>query len=110
VAERLEPHNALSKEFLNRLGTCRLIGALDVLYHHPIHAPLDRPTKVRYFAALLYRGYLILAKVRRNKTLEARHFLPLEVVELIDITEGESGNLMKITDVRLPGLQPPPHH
>lgn len=92
VAERLEPHNALSKEFLNRLGTCRLIGAFDVLYHHPIHAPLDRPTKVRYFAALLYRGYLILAKVRRNKTLEARHFLPLEVVELIDMTEGESGN------------------
>ncbi|CAK9787004.1 hypothetical protein CC85DRAFT_182052 [Cutaneotrichosporon oleaginosum] len=97
VAECLEPHNALSKEFLNRLGTCRLIGALDVLYHHPIHAPLDRPTKVRYFAALLYRGYLILAKVRRNKTLEARHFLPLEVVELIDITEGSLPFSLRLT-------------
>lgn len=89
IADRIDSHQALTKEFVHRLGTCRLIGALDVLYHHPIHAPLDRPTKVRYFAALLYRGYLILAKVRRNKTLEPRHFLPLEVVELIDITEGE---------------------
>ncbi|BEJ14537.1 hypothetical protein CspHIS471_0403040 [Cutaneotrichosporon sp. HIS471] len=97
VAERLEPHNALSKEFLYRLGACRLIGALDVLYHHPIHAPLDRPTKVRYFVALLYRGYLILAKVRRNKTLEARHFLPLEVVDLIDITEGSLAFSLRLT-------------
>lgn len=105
IAERIDPHNALSKDFINRLGTCRLIGALDVLYHHPIHAPLDRPTKVRYFAALLYRGYLILAKVRRNKTLEARHFLPLEVFELIDITEGElfllSSKTKSANDVRI---------
>ncbi|GMK58737.1 hypothetical protein CspeluHIS016_0601790 [Cutaneotrichosporon spelunceum] len=97
VAERLEPHNALSQEFLCRLGACRLIGALDVLYHHPVHAPLDRPTKVRYLVALLYRGYLILAKVRRNKTLEARHFFPLEVANLIDITEGSLPFSLRLT-------------
>lgn len=74
---------------MTSLGYCVLAGALDVLHHHPIVAPLAPPVKVKYMAAFLYRGYLILAKVKKGKTYEAKHFLPLEVFELIDITEGE---------------------
>jgi hypothetical protein len=88
VLERLEPHPALPSSFLQSLGTCRLIGSLDVLHHHPTLAPLVPPVKVRYMAAFLYRGYLILAKVKKGRVYEAKHFLPLEVFELIDITEG----------------------
>lgn len=87
VIERLESHNGLTPQLLKQLGTCRLIGALDVLYHHSQHAPLDRTVKVKYLAAFLYRGYLILARVKRNK-FEVRHYLPLEVLEIIDIKEG----------------------
>jgi len=89
IAERLEPHTALSPSFLKSLGTCRLVGSLDVLHHHPVVAPLVPPVKVKYLAAFLYRGYLILAKVKKGRVYEAKHFLPLEVFELIDITEGE---------------------
>lgn len=89
IVERLEPHTALSPPFLKSLGTCRLIGSLDVLHHHPVVAPLVPPVKVKYLAAFLYKGYLILAKVKKGKVYEAKHFLPLEVFELIDITEGE---------------------
>jgi hypothetical protein len=88
IVERLELHAALPHAFLKSLGTCRLIGSLDVLHHHPVVAPLVPPVKVKYLAAFLYRGYLILAKVKKGKAYEAKHFLPLEVFELIDITEG----------------------
>lgn len=90
IVERLEPHVALSPAFIKSLGTCRLIGSLDVLHHHHIIAPLVPPVKVKYLAAFLYRGYLILAKVKKGKVYEAKHFLPLEVFELIDLVEGKS--------------------
>jgi len=89
IADRLEPHPAIHDEFMEHLGVCRLGGALEVLYHHPVHAPLEAPVKVKYLAAFLYRGYLILAKIRRGNRFEAKHYLPLEAFELIDITEGE---------------------
>lgn len=89
LVERIEPHPALTPGFLKALGTCRLIGSLDVLHHHPTVAPLIPPVKVKYLGAFLYKGYLILAKVKKGKVYEAKHFLPLEVFELIDITEGE---------------------
>ena len=88
IVERLEFHPDLTPAFIKSLGTCRLIGSLDVLHHHPTIAPLVAPVKVKYMAAFLYRGYLILAKVKKGKSYEAKHFLPLEVFEMIDITEG----------------------
>ncbi|WOO85674.1 Pleckstrin y domain-containing family G member 2 [Vanrija pseudolonga] len=85
VAERIETHPVLTRNFLGRLGTCRLIGALDVLYHH------SADSKVRYLAAFLYRGYIILAKVQKARgTFEPKHYLPLEVFELADIKKGEN--------------------
>lgn len=95
ILSRLETHHALTPAFIKSLGSCRLIGSLDVLHHHPTLAPLAPPVKVKYLAAFLYRGYLVLAKVKKGKVYEAKHFLPLEVFELIDIAEGESGALCK---------------
>lgn len=101
VLDRLEPHPTVNYDFVRRLGVCRLIGALDVLYHHPVHAPLVQPpVKVKYLAAFLYRGYLILAKIRRGKTFELKHYLPLEAFELIDITEGELASLHCTADIQ----------
>lgn len=97
ILERLEPHIALTPTFIKSLGTCRLIGSLDVLYHHPTIAPLVPPVKVKYLAAFLYRGYLILAKVKKGKAYEAKHFLPLEVFEMIDITEGFLPHSVRLT-------------
>ncbi|OCF34896.1 hypothetical protein I316_03443 [Kwoniella heveanensis BCC8398] len=97
VLDRLEHHPNLTPTFIRSLGTCRLIGSLDVLHHHPTLAPLVPPVKVKYLAAFLYRGYLILAKVKKNKTYEARHFLPLEVFELINITEGFLPHSIRLT-------------
>jgi hypothetical protein len=89
ILGRLEPHQVLTPGFIRSLGPCRLIGSLDVLHHHPTIAPLVPPVKVKYLAAFLYKGYLILAKVKKGKMYEAKHFLPLEVFELIDIAAGK---------------------
>ncbi|WWC97605.1 hypothetical protein V866_004489 [Kwoniella sp. B9012] len=97
VLDRLEAHPNLTPSFIRSLGTCRLIGSLDVLHHHPSLAPLVPPVKVKYLAAFLYRGYLILAKVKKGKNYEAKHFLPLEVFELIDITEGFLPHSIRLT-------------
>jgi hypothetical protein len=97
IADRLEPHAALSDEFMEHLGICRLGGALDVLYHHPHYAPLEAAVKVKYLAAFLYRGYLVLAKIRRGNRFEPKHYLPLEAFELIDITEGKFGLVIGLT-------------
>ncbi|EIW73040.1 hypothetical protein M231_04313 [Tremella mesenterica] len=88
VISRMDYHPLITPMFLKSLGTCRLVGSLDVLHHHPTLAPLVPPVKVKYLAAFLYRGYLVLAKVKKGKTYEPRHYLPLEVFQLIDITEG----------------------
>lgn len=90
VLARLEAHQVITPTFVHSLGPCRLIGSLDVLHHHPTLAPLLPPVKVKYLAAFLYRGYLVLAKVKKGKVYEAKHFLPLEVFEMIDIAEGKS--------------------
>lgn len=89
ILSRLESHPVLTPAFITSLGPCRLIGSLDVLHHHPTIAPLIPPVKVKYLAAFLYKGYLVLAKVKKGKVYEAKHFLPLEVFELIDIAEGK---------------------
>ena len=53
ILERMEPHHVLTPPFIKSLGTCTLIGSLDVLHHHPIIAPLVAPAKVKYLAAFL---------------------------------------------------------
>ncbi|WVQ82816.1 hypothetical protein IAT38_004948 [Cryptococcus sp. DSM 104549] len=88
VRRRMVPHWALTRDLFSSLGTCRLIGALDVLYQHPTAAPLSTTAKVKYLGAFLFRGYLILTKVKKNRTYEARHWLPLEVFDIIDIAQG----------------------
>lgn len=89
IAERMENNAALTADFVRRLGHCRFVGTLETLYHHPTIAPLDSSARVRYLAAFLYRGYLILSKVRRGKVFDPYHYIPLEVFEIVDLTEGE---------------------
>lgn len=92
IADRMESNPTLTADFVRRLGECRLVGTLETLYHHPTVAPLDSSSRVRYLAAFLYRGYLILCKVRRGKVFDPYHYVPLEVFEIVDLTEGEFGD------------------
>jgi hypothetical protein len=79
----------VNKSLLAGLSPCLLAGALDVLYHHPTLAPLHPPLRVKYYGAFVYNGFILLVKVKKT-SYEIKHFLPLEMFELIDVTEGES--------------------
>ncbi len=89
IRQRLDPHPDLEPTFIDSLGPCRLAGPLEVLYHHIQLAPLISPVKVRYLVGFLYDGYIILAKVMKATSYEIRHYLPLEMFKLIDVTSGE---------------------
>jgi hypothetical protein len=66
-----------------------LSGSLDALYHHPTVAPLQTTVKVRYMGAFLYYGFLVLAKIKKADHYEIKHYLPLQMFEMVDVTEGE---------------------
>jgi hypothetical protein len=78
----------VTKKLVQSLGECILAGTLDVLYHSQTY-PITSPAKVRYLGAFLYGGYLLLVKAKRSNSYEVRHYLPLEVFDMIDVTEGE---------------------
>ncbi|KAJ9123906.1 hypothetical protein QFC22_000696 [Naganishia vaughanmartiniae] len=44
--------------------------------------------KVRYMGAFLYYGFLVLAKVKKAEHYEIKHYLPLQMFEMVDVTEG----------------------
>lgn len=95
--KRLLEHPVLTRPFLDSLGLCNLAGTVEVVYHHSVLAPLVSPVKVRYFGAFLFRGYLILAKIKRANIYEIRHYLPLEVCDLTDIKEGFLPHSIRLT-------------
>jgi hypothetical protein len=74
---------------MTSLGNCVLAGSLDVLYHHESLAPLSTPVKVKYMGIFLYFGWVLIVKVLKNKVYEPRHWFPLALVEMVDITEDE---------------------
>ncbi|KAG8881109.1 hypothetical protein FRB97_000161 [Tulasnella sp. 331] len=84
IAARMDGHSILTQPILACLGDCVLAGALDVVYHHIILSPLRTPMKARYLGAFLYSGFIILAKVRRGKMYEPKHWFPLKNAQIVD--------------------------
>lgn len=90
VLSRVEPHPVLSASLLDTLGPSLLVGSLEVIYHHPVFAPLKTPMRVRYYGVFLFPGYLVMAKIKRAKTYELRQWFPLRGGELVDTPESQS--------------------
>lgn len=88
VIDRIEPHSQVTKSFLKSLGATYLIGALDVMYQQASSVPPMAHAKVKPLAAFLFKGYLILAKVKKNKTYEVKHYLPLSLFDIVDVEAG----------------------
>lgn len=97
LIHRLQDHLLLTRPFLESLGTCSLVGTVEVVYHHSVLAPLMSPVKVRYLGAFLFRGYLIFAKIKRAGQYEVRHYLPLEMFDMVDLTEGFLPHSIRLT-------------
>lgn len=96
IIDRIEPHGQVTKSFLKSLGTTYLIGALDVMHQQASPIPPMAHTKVKPLAAFLFKGYLILAKVKKNKIYEVKHHLPLSLFDIVDVEAGPLGFAIRL--------------
>lgn len=67
----------MTKDFVARLGECLLASSIDVVFR-PLLSLSSSALKVKYVAAFLYQGYIILAKVKKNQTYVPWHWLSLK--------------------------------
>src|SRR5260221_12570126 len=77
IIDRLDATSTLSPDFVSSMGSVRLASSLDMIYHHPLLAPLGGIVKVRYCGAFVYDGYLIFHTVRKSY-----NFLPILCLQL----------------------------
>ncbi|KAJ9477368.1 hypothetical protein PHBOTO_000911 [Pseudozyma hubeiensis] len=87
IMSRIEPNQGVTASFLKSLADCQLSGTLDVLHHHRILNPLVAPLRFKYFGVLIYHGFLIMVKVRKNSTYECRHWFPLWAARLSNVED-----------------------
>lgn len=81
VASRIST-SLLPLEFVQSLGACLLVGALDVVYHRPTSS---NATKAKYLGTFLYAdGYLVLTKVAKTKVYDPMHWFSLIGFEVVD--------------------------
>ncbi|KIJ57074.1 hypothetical protein M422DRAFT_238648 [Sphaerobolus stellatus SS14] len=87
ILERLHEHNVHSSvEFLHSLGTCIVVGSLNVVHHHHILEPVISTVHVRYFGAFLFvGGYVLLVKVCKGPVYRLKQWFALVSFELVDI-------------------------
>lgn len=79
---RLAQNYAISMTFLRSLGSVILAGPLHTLHYHSQLAPLEAPLRFKYFGLVLFKGWLLFAKVRKSGNYEAKHFFPLSSARL----------------------------
>lgn len=89
VASRVEPRFPITRSLLSSLGTVDLSGTLDVLYHHYLWSPLIAPLRFRFLGLFLYDGWLLIVKVRKSGSYEARHWFPLSAARMSHVEENE---------------------
>ncbi|KAH7887609.1 hypothetical protein F5I97DRAFT_859415 [Phlebopus sp. FC_14] len=79
------PHQSLTSAFLSSLGPCRLAGSLDVIHYHGSNFARSGTVKAKYLGAFLFPGgFLVLVKVAKTKSYEAKHWFSLKGFELVD--------------------------
>lgn len=75
----------LTTGFLLSLGSCQIVGSLDVIYYYGSSLGNQGTVKAKYLGAFLFTGgFFVLAKVAKLKAYEPRHWFSLKGFELTD--------------------------
>lgn len=82
---RLDADWCLPKRWFNTLGVCSLIGTLEVRY-------IEADNKAKRIGCALFNHYMIMAKAKKHKLYEPRHWFPLRKFEIENSpnTEGKT--------------------
>lgn len=82
IVSKVEPYQGITHALLKSFGNPLLSGSLDVLYHHDVYSPLTAPLRFQRLGLVLWHGFLLVVRVRKNQQLECKHWLPLARVRL----------------------------
>ncbi|PKI83585.1 hypothetical protein MVES_002706 [Malassezia vespertilionis] len=82
IASRLNFCTIFSPSLLASLGECKMAGSLDVLHHHRTLTPLSIPLPLKYYGCFLFADFVMMVKVRKSHTYEARFWFPLAEASL----------------------------
>ncbi|KAI7874196.1 hypothetical protein K492DRAFT_200158 [Lichtheimia hyalospora FSU 10163] len=77
--------NAASKRFYGLLGSCLLIGTLDVRAWH-------EGSKVKRLGCALFKSYMIIVKAKKYDKYEPRHWFPLRIFDLEHLPDDHSSS------------------
>lgn len=81
VASRMST-SLIPLDFIQSLGACLLVGALDVVYHRPTSS---NTIKAKYLGTFLYAdGYIVMTKVAKTKVYDPTHWFSLSGFEVAD--------------------------
>lgn len=78
---RLDSDWCLPKRWFNTLGVCNMIGTLEVRC-------LD-DNKSKRVGCALFNHYMIMAKAKKHKSYEPRHWFPLRKFDIENLPEVE---------------------
>jgi hypothetical protein len=84
---KIEPNQNLPLSFLKSLGNCSLSGTLDVLYHHDVLCPLTAPLRFHRMGLIIWNGFLLVVRVRKNQQLDCKYWFPLSSAELTPLDD-----------------------
>lgn len=87
VLNKIEVQPGVTSSFLKSLGNPLLSGTLDVLYHHDLLAPLTAPLRFHRLGLILWHGFLLFVRVRKNQQLDCKYWIPLGSVQLTPLQE-----------------------
>lgn len=77
VSSRLDTTSEINDEFLSTLGPPDLVGVLNVFHHHVHWPPMAPPLRFQRLGIVLWPGFIILVRAKKNRRLECHHFFPI---------------------------------
>lgn len=90
VASRMDFNSSANVALCDLLGQTLLVGTLH-FFHKCTSAPLsvEAVPRVKYYGILLFASHLVVVKVKKRETYEPREWLPLRLLDIASLAEGE---------------------
>ena len=90
VASRMDFNSSANVALCDLLGQTLLVGTLH-FFHKSSATPssVEAVPRVKYYGILLFASHLVVVKVKKRETYEPREWLPLRLLDITALAEGE---------------------
>ena len=90
VASRMDFNSSANVALCDLLGQTLLVGTLH-FFHKSTATPaaVDSVPRIKYYGILLFASHLVVVKIKKRETYEPREWLPLRLLDITSLAEGE---------------------